>query len=122
MMISHVYTMNSTQDGSERGIMLGSSYMLPTDDYPGKCPVCGAGACPSASAGACSHGRIRYSGSILPYRLTETVIAKQCCLVTLFPGKACEVEDLYFNNPKPIEKWVCKSYEEALERCRQERA
>lgn len=120
VMISHVYTMNSTQDGSERGIMLGSSYMLPTDIFPESAQYVALGHVHRPQRVPGSHGRIRYSGSILPYRLTETVIAKQCCLVTLFPGKACEVEDLYFNNPKPIEKWVCKSYEETLERCRQE--
>ena len=64
-----------------------------------------------------SHGRIRYSGSPLPYRLQETVIAKQCSLVTLHPQKEAVVEDFYFDNPKPIEKWICKSYDEALKKC-----
>ena len=37
--------------------------------------------------------------------------------MTLHPGKEPVTENLYFDNPKPIEKWVCGDYQEALEKC-----
>ena len=36
--------------------------------------------------------------------------------MTLHPGQKPETEDLYFDNPKPIEKWVCGDCQAALEK------
>ena len=49
------------------------------------------------------------------------MIAKQCFLVELHPKKEIQVQEYYFDNPKPIEKWVCSDYEDALNRCRENR-
>ena len=46
------------------------------------------------------------------------MIAKQCFLVELHPKEEPKVQEYYFDNPKPIEKWVCKDYEEALRLCK----
>lgn len=117
ILMSHVFTLGCKKDGSEQGIMLGNSYLLPPEVFPQKAQYVALGHVHRPQKVVGSHGRIRYSGSPLPYRLQETVIAKQCSLVTLHPQKEAVVEDFYFDNPKPIEKWICKSYDEALKKC-----
>ena len=117
ILMSHVFTLGCKKDGSEQGLMLGNSYLLPPEVFPEKAQYVALGHVHRPQKVVGSHGRIRYSGSPLPYRLQETVIAKQCSLVTLHPHEEAVVQEIYFDNPKPIEKWVCKSYEEALKKC-----
>ena len=117
ILMSHVFTLGCKKDGSEQGLMLGNSYLLPPEVFPEKAQYVALGHVHRPQKVVGSHGRIRYSGSPLPYRLQETVIAKQCSLVTLHPHEEAVVQEIYFDNPKSIEKWVCKSYEEALKKC-----
>lgn len=119
VLISHVFTLGCKKDGSEQSMMLGNSYLLPTEVFPKNAHYIALGHVHRPQKVIGSHGRIRYSGSPLPYRLQETVIAKQCSFVTLHPQTEAIVQELYFDNPKPIEKWICKSYEEALEKCKE---
>lgn len=117
VLVSHVFTLGCKKDGSEQGTMLGNSYLLSPEVFPEKAQYVALGHVHRPQKVIGSHGRIRYSGSPLPYRLQETVIAKQCSLVTLHPQEEAVVKEFYFDNPKPIEKWVCESYEEALKKC-----
>ena len=117
VLVSHVFTLGCKKDGSEQGMMLGNSYLLSPEVFPEKAQYVALGHVHRPQKVIGSHGRIRYSGSPLPYRLQETVIAKQCSLVTLHPQEEAVVKEFYFDNPKPIEKWVCKNYEEALKKC-----
>ena len=117
VLVSHVFTLGCKKDGSEQGMMLGNSYLLSPEVFPEKAQYVALGHIHRPQKVIGSHGRIRYSGSPLPYRLQETVIAKQCSLVTLHPQEEAVVKEFYFDNPKPIEKWVCESYEEALKKC-----
>ena len=117
VLVSHVFTLGCKKDGSEQGMMLGNSYLLSPEVFPEKAQYVALGHVHRPQKVIGSHGRIRYSGSPLPYRLQETVIAKQCSLVTLHPQEEAVVKEFYFDNPKPIEKWVCESYEEALRKC-----
>lgn len=117
VLVSHVFTLGCKKDGSEQGMMLGNSYLLSPEVFPEKAQYVALGHVHRPQKVIGSHGKIRYSGSPLPYRLQETVIAKQCSLVTLHPQEEAVVKEFYFDNPKPIEKWVCESYEEALKKC-----
>lgn len=117
VLVSHVFTLGCKKDGSEQGMMLGNSYLLSPEVFPEKAQYVALGHVHRPQKVIGSHGRIRYSGSPLPYRLQDTVIAKQCSLVTLHPQEEAVVKEFYFDNPKPIEKWVCESYEEALKKC-----
>lgn len=116
--MSHVFTLGSAGDGSEQGMMLGNSYLLPADVFPKSAQYIALGHVHRPQKVPGSSGQIRYSGSPLPYRLTESSVAKQCLLAELHPGEAPVVTELFFDNPKPIEKWVCRDYGEALEKCR----
>ncbi len=117
ILMAHVFTLGCIKDGSEQSLSLGNSYLLPMETFPEEADYVALGHVHRPQKAVGSQGRIRYSGSPLPYRLQETTVAKECLLVTLHPGRKPETEDLYFDNPKPIEKWVCKDYPEALEMC-----
>lgn len=117
LLMAHVFTLGCVKDGSEQGLSLGSSYLLPLETFPETAGYVALGHVHRPQKVVGTKGRIRYSGSPLPYRLQETMVAKECLLVTLHPGQEPEAEDLYFDNPKPIEKWVCRDYHEALEKC-----
>ena len=119
ILMAHVFTLGCIKDGSEQSLSLGNSYLLPMETFPEEADYVALGHVHRPQKAVGSQGRIRYSGSPLPYRLQETAVAKECLLVTLAPGRKPEIEDLYFNNPKPIEKWVCRDYQEALEKCRE---
>lgn len=118
ILVSHVFTLGCVKDGSEQGMMLGNSYLLPPEVFPKTAQYVALGHVHRPQKAVGSKGRIRYSGSPLPYRLQETVVAKQCCLAEVHPKTEAVITEYFFDNPKPIEKWVCSSYEEALEKCR----
>ena len=117
ILMAHVFTLGCIKDGSEQSLSLGNSYLLPMETFPEEADYVALGHVHRPQKAVGSQGRIRYSGSPLPYRLQETTVAKECLLVTLHPGKEPVTENLYFDNPKPIEKWVCGDYQEALEKC-----
>lgn len=117
VLIAHVFTLGCIKDGSEQSLSLGTSYLLPLEVFPEMADYVALGHVHRPQKAVGSHGRIRYSGSPLPYRLQEITVAKECLLVTLHPGQKPMTEDLYFHNPKPIEKWICQDYQEALKRC-----
>ena len=117
ILMAHVFTLGCIKDGSEQSLSLGNSYLLPLETFPEEADYVALGHIHRPQKAVGSHGRIRYSGSPLPYRLQETTVAKECLLVTLHPGQKPEAEDLYLDNPRPIEKWVCGDYQEALEKC-----
>ena len=107
ILMAHVFTLGCIKDGSEQSLSLGNSYLLPLETFPEEADYVALGHIHRPQKAVGSHGRIRYSGSPLPYRLQETTVAKECLLVTLHPGQKPEAEDLYLDNPRPIEKWVC---------------
>ena len=119
VLMSHVFTLGCVKDGSEQGMILGNSYLLPLEVFPKEAQYVALGHVHRPQKAVGSQGKIRYSGSPLPYRLQETVIEKQCFFVELHPGEEPRVQEYYFDNPKPIEKWVCRDYEEALKRCQE---
>lgn len=119
LFVSHIYTMGARGDGSERGLKLGDSYLLPASIFPDKAGYTALGHVHKPQKVPGTRGKIRYSGSILPYHRDERNMAKQCLLVEIHPGEDAKVEEIYLKNPKPIEFWECKNYEEALLKCRE---
>ena len=58
-----------------------------------------------------------YSGSPLPYSLSEQGYPKSVNIVDIMPGKTAEIEKVILNCPKPIELWEVATVADALERC-----
>ena len=87
ILMAHVFTLGCIKDGSEQSLSLGNSYLLPMETFPEEADYVALGHVHRPQKAVGSQGRIRYSGSPLPYRLQETTVAKECLLVTLHPGQ-----------------------------------
>ena len=112
----HLFVMDSIEDGSERSIQLGGSYMVGGDIFPETADYIALGhvhkpqkvpGCPNA----------RYSGSPLPFNIKETSFHKQVISVELRAGSPCVIHELPLPVYKPIEIWHCENIEEAIEKC-----
>ena len=116
LIASHLFVMDSIEDGSERSIQLGGSYMVGGDIFPETADYIALGhvhkpqkvpGCPNA----------RYSGSPLPFNIKETSFYKQVISVELRAGSPCVIHELPLPVYKPIEIWHCENIEEAIEKC-----
>ena len=116
LIASHLFVMDSIEDGSERSIQLGGSYMVGGDIFPETADYIALGhvhkpqkvpGCPNA----------RYSGSPLPFNIKETSFHKQVISVELRAGSPCVFHELPLPVYKPIERWHCENIEEAIEKC-----
>ena len=116
LIASHLFVMDSIEDGSERSIQLGGSYMVGGDIFPETADYIALGhvhkpqkvpGCPNA----------RYSGSPLPFNIKETSFHKQVIFVELRAGSPCVIHELPLPVYKPIEIWHCENIEEAIEKC-----
>ena len=116
LIASHLFVMDSIEDGSERSIQLGGSYMVGGDIFPETADYIALGhvhkpqkvpGCPNA----------RYSGSPLPFNIKETSFHKQVISVELRAGSPCIIHELPLPVYKPIEIWHCENIEEAIEKC-----
>ena len=116
LIASHLFVMDSIEDGSERSIQLGGSYMVGGDIFPETADYIALGhvhkpqkvpGCPNA----------RYSGSPLPFNIKETSFHKKVISVELRAGSPCVIHELPLPVYKPIEIWHCENIEEAIEKC-----
>lgn len=116
LIASHLFVMDSIEDGSERSIQLGGSYIVGGDIFPETADYIALGhvhkpqkvpGCPNA----------RYSGSPLPFNIKETSFHKQVISVELRAGSPCVIHELPLPVYKPIEIWHCENIEEAIEKC-----
>lgn len=116
LIASHLFVMNSVEDGSERSIQLGGSYMVGGEIFPENADYIALGhvhkpqkvpGCPKA----------RYSGSPLPFNIRETSFDKQVIAVTLTAGSPCIIRELPLPVYKPIEVWHCENIDDAVEQC-----
>lgn len=117
----HLFVMNSLEDGSERSIQLGGSYMVSGSVFPEEADYIALGHIhkPQKVPG-CS--RARYSGSPLHFTIKETSFRKQVLAVSLSAGNPCEIREIPLPIYKPIEIWNCDSVIDALEKCEENKS
>lgn len=116
LIMSHLFVMNSTGDGSERSVQLGGSYLLPGDIFPACADYIALGHVhkPQQVPG---RPEAQYSGAPLHYNQREISFANQILCVTLSPDGNRDIRKIPLPVYKPIEIWRCKSPEEAIARC-----
>ena len=116
LIVSHLFVMNSVEDGSERSIQLGGSYLVGSEVFPDNADYIALGHVhkPQKVPG-CS--KARYSGSPLHYNQREISFDNQVIAVEAHPGLSCKICEISLPVYKPIEIWKCESVAEALERC-----
>ena len=116
LIASHLFVMDSIEDGSERSIQLGGSYMVGGDIFPETADYIALGHVHKPQKGpGCPNAR--YSGSPLPFNIKETSFHKQVISVELRAGSPCVIHELPLPVYKPIEIWHCENIEEAIEKC-----
>ncbi len=116
MAISHIFVNGSEETDSERPIQLGGSLAVDADKLPKKAQYIGLGHLhkPQKVRGL---DNAYYSGSPLPYSKSEKGYSKGCKIIDVHPGEKASIQDIYFNNYKPIEVWHCNGIEEAINKC-----
>lgn len=108
--------MDSVEEGSERSIQLGGSYIAEPDIFPENADYVALGHIhkPQHVPG---HPKIRYSGSPIEYRKGEERYTKQVVCVDLEVGKEPVIEKIPLKQYKPIEVWRCACVTDAMKMC-----
>ena len=116
IIVSHLFVMDSLEEGSERSIQLGGSYLADPDIFPKLADYVALGHIhrPQSVPG---HPNIRYSGSPIEYRKGEERYQKQVLCVDIRKGEPVKVEPIELKQYKPIEVWRCTSISEAIMVC-----
>ena len=114
--VSHIFVNGSEETDSERPIQLGGSLAVDSDKLPKKAHYIGLGHLhkPQKVRGL---DNAYYSGSPIPYSKSERGYSKGCKIIDVHAGEKAIIEDVYFNNYKPIEVWYCSGIEEAINKC-----
>lgn len=116
IIVSHLFVIGSVEEGSERSIQLGGSYLTDPDIFPKNADYVALGHIhkPQMISG---YPNIRYSGSPIAYRKGEERYRKQVLYVEIQKGNPAVIEPIELKQYKPIEVWKCKNIPEAIEMC-----
>lgn len=124
--VSHLFVMGSGESGSERGISLGNSYLIPTDCLPEKAQYTALGHVHKPQVVPGSHGKAYYAGSPMPYHRKEAVfkdgtpVKRLVYSIEVYPGRQASIREVLLTCYKPVEVWRCRGVETAKELCRKE--
>lgn len=119
LVVSHLYTMNSEEGGSERSIQLGGSYIVNGECFPRAAQYIALGHVhkPQIVPGTSKKGR--YSGSPIHYNRKEIAFNKKCFIIDVKAGEESIINEIELKVYKPIEIWKCKGIDEAIEKCQE---
>ncbi|AJA49047.1 nuclease SbcCD subunit D [Clostridium pasteurianum DSM 525 = ATCC 6013] len=115
--VSHLFAMGSEEAGSERSIQLGGSFIVDGSCFPEKAQYIALGHVHKPQIVPGTDRRARYAGSPIHYNKKEINFTKKCFIIDVKAGENCHIEEIEFKVYKPIELWKCKSIEEAIEKC-----
>ena len=114
--VSHLFVSGGDPSDSERQIQLGGSLVVDKHDLPLKAQYTALGHLHKPQK-ASERLNVYYSGSPLQYSVKERIYAKGANIVEIHANETPVVEQVYFNNYKPIEVFKCDGIEEALKVC-----
>ena len=114
--VSHLFVSGVDPSDSERQIQLGGSLVVDKHDLPQKAQYTALGHLHKPQK-ASERLNVYYSGSPLQYSVKERIYAKGANIVEIHANETPVVEQVYFNNYKPIEVFKCDGIEEALKVC-----
>ncbi|MEG0855764.1 MAG: exonuclease SbcCD subunit D C-terminal domain-containing protein [Terrisporobacter sp.] len=114
--VSHLFVMGGDPSDSERQIQLGGSLVVDKHDLPQRAQYTALGHLHKPQK-ASERLNVYYSGSPLQYSKKERIYAKGANIVEIKAKEKPVIENIYFNNYKPIEVFKCNGIEEALQVC-----
>ncbi|WP_010233045.1 exonuclease SbcCD subunit D [Clostridium arbusti] len=115
--VSHLFAMGSEEAGSERSIQLGGSFIVDGSCFPKNAQYIALGHVHKPQVVPGTDRRARYAGSPIHYNKKEINFKKKCFIVEAKAGEDCNIQEVEFKLYKPIEVWKCKSIEEAINIC-----
>jgi exonuclease SbcD len=118
--VSHLFITGGLTCESERPIEVGGSYAISADRLPEKAQYIALGHLHRPQSINYNDLDIRYSGSPIQYSKSEVGYSKCAYIVDVRAGEKAHIEEVMFNNYKPIEVWKCSNVEDAIEKCRKE--
>lgn len=121
LVVSHLFAMGSEESGSERSIQLGGSYIVNGSCFPKEAQYIALGHIHKPQIVPGTDKRARYSGSPLHYNKKEIVFENKCFIIDVKAGEQCKVDEVKLDVYKPIEIWECKSIDDAISRCEENR-
>ncbi|MDF1585069.1 exonuclease SbcCD subunit D [Marinimicrococcus flavescens] len=99
VLVAHAFVAGGGESESERPLSVGGSGMVGTDAFAGFAyTALGHLHAPQSFA----DGRIRYSGSLLKYSLSEAAHAKSATLVEIDAAGACRTEDIVLSPRRDV--------------------
>lgn len=116
LIASHIFVMGSVEEGSERSVQLGGSYLVSAKVFPNNADYIALGHVHKPQVVPGLH-KARYSGSPIQYNQREANITKQVLFISVSAGKEAFVESVSLPAYKPVETWKCDSVEEAIAKC-----
>lgn len=116
LIASHIFVMGSVEEGSERSVQLGGSYLVSAKVFPNNADYIALGHVHKPQVVPGLH-KARYSGSPIQYNQREANITKQVLFVSVSAGKDTSVESVSLPAYKPVETWKCDSVEAAIAKC-----
>lgn len=119
--VSHIFVIGGESTESERPIQLGGSYLVEKKDLPEKAQYTALGHLHKQQK-ASERLNAYYSGSPIQYSKDERAYTKGAYIVDIKAGEKPDIEEIYFNNYKPIEVFKCNGIEEALDVCEKNKA
>lgn len=114
---AHLFAMDASAGGSERGVSLGGSYLVDGNCLPKKAQYIALGHVHKPQAVPHTQGRAFYSGAPMAYHRSEAGAKRQCSLIELHPGKPFMKKDISLPAYKPIEIWHAETMEQAYSMC-----
>lgn len=120
ILTSHLFVMGSQESGSERSIQLGGSYLINSSIFPSNAQYIALGHIHKPQIVPGTDKKARYSGSPIHYNKSEISYKKSVWMIDVKAGKDAVIEAIELDVYKPIEIWVCKNFEEAVEKCTKE--
>lgn len=118
LVVSHLFAMGSLEDGSERSIQLGGSYIVDASCFPDKAQYTALGHVHKPQKVPGTQGKVRYSGSPIHYNKNELSYQKQINYIEVKVGEEAEIQEISLPVYKKIEVWKASSIENAIDICK----
>lgn len=114
--VSHIFVSGGESTDSERPIELGGGLVVEKNDLPTKAQYIALGHLHKQQK-ASHRVNAYYAGSPIQYSKNERSYTKGAYIVDIKAGKKPNIEEIYFENYKPIEVFKSSSIEDALKIC-----
>lgn len=115
--VAHLFAMDASAGGSERGISLGGSYVVDGSCLPQKAQYIALGHIHKPQQVPHTDGRAFYSGAPMAYHRNEAGARRQCILIEVHAGMPFVKKEISLPVYKPVQIWRAESVEQAVGMC-----